>query len=139
MSTDRFQVAVPMTVPFHDVDMIGVAWHGHYAKYFEIARCALLDQLNYGYDAMRESGFVWPIIDMRIRYIKPMRFGQRVIVRAVLKEWENRLLIEYLVTDEKTGERLTKGTTSQVAVDMASGEMCYVSPPVLFERLGVPR
>jgi acyl-CoA thioester hydrolase len=139
MSAERFQIEVPITVPFHDVDMIGVAWHGHYAKYFEIARCALLDQLDYGYDAMRASGYVWPIIDMRIRYIKPIRFGQRVIVKAVLKEWENRLLIEYLVTDEKTGERLTKGTTSQVAVDMASGEMCYVSPPVLFERLGVPR
>jgi acyl-CoA thioester hydrolase len=139
MSVERFQIEVPITVPFHDVDMIGVAWHGHYAKYFEIARCALLDQLNYGYDAMRASGYVWPIIDMRIRYIKPVRFGQRVVVKAVLKEWENRLLIEYLVTDEKTGERLTKGTTSQVAVDMTSGEMCYVSPPVLFERLGVPR
>ena len=139
MSAHRFAVEVPITVPFHDVDMIGVAWHGHYAKYFEIARCALLEQLDYGYDAMRESGFMWPVIDMRIRYIKPMRFGQRVVVKATLREWENRLLIEYLASDEKTGHRLTKGTTSQVAVDIASGEMCFVSPPVLFERMGVPR
>lgn len=137
MSSDRFRIEVPFTVPFHDVDMMGVAWHGHYAKYFEVARCALLEQLDYGYDAMRESGFLWPVIDMRVRYVKPMRFGQRVIVRAILREWENRLLIEYLVTDEKTGHRLTKGTTSQVAVDIATGEMCFVSPPVLFDRLGV--
>lgn len=34
---------VEMTVPFHDVDMMEVAWHGHYVKYFELARCALLD------------------------------------------------------------------------------------------------
>lgn len=139
MNTDRLQIEVPMQIPFHDVDMIGVAWHGHYAKYFEVARCALLEQLGYGYDAMRESGFMWPVIDMHIRYVKPMRFGQRVSVKATLKEWENRLLIEYLVKDEKTGQRLTKGTTSQVAVDIASGEMCFVSPPVLFDRLGVPR
>ena len=26
---------------------------------------------------MRESGFMWPVIDMRIRYMKPVRFGQR--------------------------------------------------------------
>jgi acyl-CoA thioester hydrolase len=135
--TNRFQIEVPITVPFHDVDMIGVAWHGHYAKYFEIARCALMDQLGYGYGAMRESGFVWPVIDMHIRYIKPLRFGQQVLVKATLKEWENRLLIHYALADASTGERLTKGTTTQVAVDMASGEMCYVSPPVLFERLGV--
>jgi acyl-CoA thioester hydrolase len=137
--TSRFEIEVPITIPFHDVDMIGVAWHGHYAKYFEIARCALLERLDYGYDAMRESGFMWPVIDMHIRYVKPMRFGQRVNVRARVREWENRLLIEYLATDAVHGQRLTKGSTSQVAVDIASGEMCFVSPPVLFERLGVPR
>lgn len=135
--TSRFEVTVPLTIPFHDVDMIGVAWHGHYAKYFEIARCALLEQLGYGYDAMRESGFLWPVIDMHVRYIKPVRFGQQVIVKAKLREWENRLLIEYVLTDAASGHRLTKATTSQVAVDIKSGEMCFVSPPVLFERLGV--
>jgi acyl-CoA thioester hydrolase len=139
MSQDRFKIEVPITIPFHDVDMIGVVWHGHYAKYFEIARCALLDRLGYGYDAMRESGFMWPVIDMRVRYVKPMRFGQQVIVKATLREWENRLLIDYVVTDAVTGQRLTKGSTSQVAVEMSSGEMCFVSPPILFERLGVPR
>ena len=64
------EATVAITVPFHDVDSIGVAWHGHYAKYFEIARCALLDSFGYGYDAMRESGFSWPVIDMRIRYVQ---------------------------------------------------------------------
>ncbi len=139
MSEARLQIEVPLTIPFHDVDMIGVVWHGHYAKYFEIARCALLERLGYGYDAMRESGFMWPVIDMRVRYIKPMRFGQRVLVKATLREWENRLLIDYVVSDAETRQRLTKGSTSQVAVDMANGEMCFVSPPILFERLGVPR
>jgi acyl-CoA thioester hydrolase len=139
MSEERFQIEVPITIPFHDVDMIGVVWHGHYAKYFEVARCALLERLGYGYDAMRASGYMWPVIDMRVRYIKAMRFGQRILVKATLREWENRLLIDYLVTDAETGQRLTKGSTSQVAVDIASGEMCFVSPPVVFERLGVSR
>jgi acyl-CoA thioester hydrolase len=127
---------VEILVPFHDVDSVGMAWHGHYAKYFEIARCALLDSFNYGYGAMRDSGFMWPVIDMRIRYVQPVRFEQRILVRATLREWENRLLIDYLITDQATGQRLTKGTTVQVAVDMKNGEMCLVSPSVLFERLG---
>ena len=131
------EATVALTVPFHDIDSIGVAWHGHYAKYFEIARCELLDSFNYGYDQMRASGFSWPVIDMRIRYVKGARFGQRILVKATLREWENRLLIEYLITDAQSGQRLTKGTTVQVAVDMHKGEMCFVSPPVLFERLGL--
>ena len=128
---------VEIVVPFHDVDAVGLAWHGHYAKYFEIARCALLDSFNYGYGAMRESGFMWPVIDMRIRYVQAVRFEQRILVKATLREWENRLLVDYLITDQASGQRLTKGNTVQVAVDMKSGEMCFVSPPILFERLGL--
>jgi len=128
---------VEIVVPFHDVDAVGLAWHGHYAKYFEIARCALLDSFNYGYGAMRESGFMWPVIDMRIRYVQAVRFEQRILVKATLREWENRLLVDYRVTDQASGQRLTKGNTVQVAVDMKSGEMCFVSPPILFERLGL--
>lgn len=131
------EAEIALTIPFHDIDSIGVAWHGHYAKYFEIARCELLDSIGYGYDAMRESGFMWPVIDMRVRYIKPVRFGQRVLVKASLREWENRLRIEYLVTDQASAQRLTRATTVQVAVDMSNGEMCFVSPPILFERLGL--
>ena len=26
------EASVGITVPFHDIDSIGVAWHGHYAK-----------------------------------------------------------------------------------------------------------
>jgi acyl-CoA thioester hydrolase len=135
MKTFAAQVAI--TVPFHDVDPIGAAWHGHYAKYFELARCELLDSFGYGYDAMRASGFMWPIIDLHVRYVKSLRFNQRIHVKATLREWENRLLIDYLVTDADSGQRLTKGRTSQVAVNMNSGEMCFVSPAVLFEKLGL--
>ena len=38
------QETVNIDVPFFDVDMMDVVWHGHYIKYFEVARCALLDQ-----------------------------------------------------------------------------------------------
>lgn len=130
---------IEIRVPFHDLDPVGIVWHGNYAKYFEIARCALLDSFDYGYDRMRASGYLWPIIDLQIRYVKPAIFTQLLRVRATLVEWEHRLLIEYLISDGATGERLTKGRTSQVAVDMATNEMLLASPDVIFERLGLVR
>jgi acyl-CoA thioester hydrolase len=45
--------------------------------------------------------------------------------------------IAYLISDAATGRRLTRASTVQVAVEVATGEMCFVSPPVLFEKLGV--
>ncbi len=130
---------VVIQVPFHDVDLVGIVWHGHYAKYFEVARCALLESFDYNYDRMLASGYGWPVIDLRFRYVKPAQFGQKIRVRATLLEWENRLRIEYLVSDDASGERLTKGESVQVAVNMVTREMCMVSPDVLFERLGEPK
>jgi acyl-CoA thioester hydrolase len=130
---------VTIQIPFHDVDLVGIVWHGHYAKYFEIARCALLESFDYNYDRMLASGYGWPVIDLRLRYVKPAQFGQKIRVRAILLEWENRLRIEYLVTDDASGQRLTKGESVQVAVNIATREMCMVSPDVLFERLGEPK
>lgn len=128
---------VEIEIPFHDVDVMQVAWHGHYAKYLEIARCALLDSIDYNYPQMEDSGYAWPVIDMRIRYAQPLRFQQKIRVIAEVTEWENRLKVDYRIEDKQTGQRLTKAYTVQVAVDMASKEMLYASPDVLSEKLGV--
>ena len=129
--------AIELTIPFHDLDPVNIVWHGNYAKYFELARCELLEQFNYNYDEMRKSGYIWPIIDLHVRYIKPLQFKQRIKVQATLKEWEYRLKIDYLISDVTTGTRLAKGSSMQVAVDSHSKEMCLMSPRIVFERLGL--
>ena len=86
---------------------------------------------------MKASGYVWPVIDLHMRYIAPAKFAQRLKLRAEIVEWENRLKIAYLITNSGTGQRISRATTTQVAVEIASGEMCFVSPRVLFEKLGL--
>lgn len=129
--------SVELEVPFHDVDMMNICWHGHYIKYFEIARCAVLDKIDYNYIQMSESGYVWPVIDIRVRYAQPLRFGQRFKVTAKIVEWENRLKIDYLITDLASNKRLTKGYSVQVAVAVESQEMQFASPEILMTKLGV--
>lgn len=132
-----WSVEIELQVPFFDLDPMNIVWHGNYVKYLEMARCALLDRIGYNYVQMKESGYMWPVIDMQIRYIGSAVFNQRIKLRATLVEWENRLKVDFLITDAATGKRLTRASTTQVAVDIATGEMCFVSPPVLFEKLGV--
>jgi acyl-CoA thioester hydrolase len=133
----RWSAEAEIQVQFFDLDPMEVVWHGHYVKYLEVVRCALLDTINYNYAQMKASGYAWPVIDMQLRYIDSARFGQRLKLRAEIIEWENRLKIGYLVTDAPSGRRLLRASTTQVAVDMATREMCFVSPPVLFEKLGI--
>ena len=135
MTATRPFATVEMDVPFHDVDMMNIVWHGHYAKYFEIARCALLDQLEYNYLQMKASGYEWPVVDLRIRYPGPARFGQRLTITATLTDWDGRLRIAYEARDATTGNRLTRGHSVQVPVDIATGQRCLHTPPALLARL----
>lgn len=132
----EFSAEVRLSPAFHDLDPMDVVWHGHYLKYLELARCALLQSFDYDYPQMRDSGYAWPVVDMRTKYVRPARYGQALVVRAELLEYEHRLKIGYEVRDADSGEVLTRATSVQVAVDLASGEMCFVSPPVLLQRLG---
>ena len=129
------QAEVEILVPFFDVDSMDVVWHGHYVKYLEVARCALLDRIGHNYVQMRDAGYAWPIIDLQLRYVRGARFGQRLSVRADLVEWENRLKINYLISDAETGERMTRGSTVQGAVEIATREMLLASPSVFVEAV----
>ena len=133
----RWWAEVEMQVQFFDLDPMQIVWHGNYVKYLEVARCALLDKIGYNYEEMRDSGYMWPIIEMNLRYAGPAAFGQRLLLRAEIVEWENRLRIDYLIVDAASGKRLNKATTTQVAVDLKTGEMCFASPAILFEKLAV--
>ena len=138
MSTVELVAEIELSPAFHDCDPMHVVWHGNYFKYFEIARCALLQRYDYDYQQMLESDYLWPVVDARVKYIRPLLYQQALRVRAQISEWENRLKIDYQIHDAADGQLLTRAHTIQVAVDAASKEMLYQSPPVLWERLGVP-
>jgi acyl-CoA thioester hydrolase len=123
---------VEATVAFHDIDVIGVMWHGHYLKYLENARWALMDRIGYGYEVMRDSGYAWPIVEMHVKYVHAARLGDQLRVRASLVEWENRLVINYLVVraDE---ERLARAKSVQVAVDAHSVALQFTTPQPLLD------
>ncbi len=55
-------------VQFFDLDPMEVVWHGHYVKYLEIVRGVLLDSIDYNYAQMKASGYLWPVIDLHLRY-----------------------------------------------------------------------
>jgi acyl-CoA thioester hydrolase len=134
---DDLGLEIELMPAFHDFDPMEVVWHGHYLKYLEVARCALLQRFDYDYPQMRESGYAWPIVDLRCKYVRSARYGRALKVSARITEWEFRLRIEYRVVDAQSGEVLTRAHSVQVAVDLANGQMCYVSPPVLLQRLGI--
>ncbi len=137
LANSPWSAETELQVQFYDLDPMEIVWHGRYVEYMEAARCVLLDKLGYNYPAMKDSGYAWPVIDLHLRYAAPATFGQRIKVAAAIVEWENRLKIDYQVSDAASGARLTRASTVQVAVQISNREMCFVSPPVLWHKLGL--
>jgi acyl-CoA thioester hydrolase len=123
------------TVEFYDVDPMEVVWHGNYAKYFEKGRCALLNKIGYGYKEMRESGYAFPVTAMSLKFVRPLRFGDRVRIQAALDEYENRIRIKYMLFNAETGEMTTKGESTQMAFHVASGSSCFICPRIFTDKV----
>lgn len=129
------EAELTLITSFQDADPMGVIYHGNYFRYFEEARRILMEKIAYGYLAMKESGYIWPIIDTRVRYVKAIPFGHEIRVTAKLTEWENRLRVDYMIFDAQSGQRMCKAHTMQVAVSISAQEMRFASPDILLKKI----
>ena len=123
MIDGHYSATVRVKVPFYDVDLMGIVWHGHYLKYFDIARSELMDSLDFGYKKMANNDLAWPIVKLGVKYVRPARLGSQLAVTAKILEFKTYLKIGYSIEDLETGEKLTQATTTQVAVDRKTGEI----------------
>jgi acyl-CoA thioester hydrolase len=131
---DKLTAVVTLQIPFFDVDSARVVWHGHYFKYFEVARCVLLDRIGYNYETMAASGVVWPIVKSSTKFIRPLVFNQIVRVTARLREWDMHIVMDYHIEGED-GQLHTKATTPQVPLDAISHELQFGTPAELIDRM----
>ena len=126
---------VLIQIHFYDLDPMRVVWHGHYPRFLEQARAALFDKIAFGYREMAASGYIWPIVDLRIKYVRPITLTTAIKVNATLVEYETRLKTNYVIRDAATDEILTKAHTIQVTVDTRNMELCFETPPALIDKV----
>jgi acyl-CoA thioester hydrolase len=75
-----------LRVRFHELDPNGHVNHGVYANYFETARIELLESLGFGPDVLAERGVHLVVVELRIRFKRPARAGERLIVETRIAE-----------------------------------------------------
>ncbi|MCL2243183.1 MAG: acyl-CoA thioesterase [Treponema sp.] len=124
-----------INIEFYDLDPMKIVWHGNYIKYFETGRRVLLEKIKFGFKDMEEAGFAFPIIELSAKYIEPLRFNDKVIIKAILMEYENRLKIKYEIRNDETGIITTKGMSTQMAINMIKNESCFVCPKILIDKV----
>ena len=64
------ETSITLSVPFYDVDGLGIVWHGNYLKYCENARDALYYKCGCTSQVMAATGCIFPVVDLRLSYYK---------------------------------------------------------------------
>lgn len=135
MSERLRETSVEVEVPFHDVDALGIVWHGHYYKYFELARTRLLRSV--GLDAGDVIGprFRFVVVESHCRYVAALRYGDQVKVSAWFSDLRHRIRIVYEAVNLATGKRAAKGHTILATTDL-EGRLLLETPRGIVERIG---
>ncbi len=127
-------VSIELEVPFHDVDPLLVAWHGHYYKYFEIARQELQRKHRVDAPDLVELGFRWYVIETRSRHVAPLRYGERFVVQSWFCETDPRIGIAYEIISKTSLRRAARGVTVLVTTK-SNGELLMETPREILERI----
>lgn len=103
-------------VRFSEVDSMQIVWHGEYVRYFEDGREAFGRQYTgLGYMEIYDSGYVAPLVDLKLEFKQPLVCGDTAIVETRYINTEAaKICFEYTIFRESDMQVVAKGETVQV-------------------------
>jgi acyl-CoA thioester hydrolase len=114
-----------------------VVWHGHYLKYFEIARDELFSQAGIDLHLFfNKSQYLFPIIRSTIKYISPLRMRDEIICTAQVRDAKRKIVIDFSIKRLSDSLVCATGTTEQVAVPFSGTSMELEIPLEIQQALG---
>jgi len=124
-------------VPFYDLDAMQIVWHGHYLKYFDIARSELFDSLGVDlFEFHERTGYIFPIIRTAVKHIQSLRRGDEFVCRAAVREARTKIIVDFEIRLAADGRLCARGTTEQAAVLAPEMEMAFTIPEEIRRALG---
>ncbi len=128
------EVHLELEVPFHDVDALHIVWHGHYYKYMELGRTALMRSRQLDVADIRGMGYRLLLVDSHCRHTFPLQYAERMRVTAWFVSISPRLVIAYRIRNLHHDRCSARGQTVLVTTD-ADGHMLPETPHDLLSRL----
>ncbi len=128
--------SVILKVPYYDVDLMQIVWHGHYLKYFEVARQALFRERGVDLRFYTEdTRYVFPVVRSTIKHIWPLRFNDEFTCTVAVREARVKIVLDFEIKLIPSGKVCAKGWSEQVAVRMPEMEMAFQIPEEIQKAL----
>jgi acyl-CoA thioester hydrolase len=118
-------------IRFNECDPLGIVWHGNYANYFQEGREAFGKEYKLNYMEMYHHGIATPIVHLSTDFKKTLQYKDVALVKTTLRlTHAAKIIFDYEITNEATGDLVCRGTTTQVFVSGRGMELCLVVPEV---------
>src|SRR5699024_12182258 len=91
-----------INIRYAETDQMEVVYNENYLIWFEIRRTKLIEQLGFQYAEMEKDNIISPVIDVKVQYKKPARYGDTVTILTWLEDYNGlRTIYGYRVMNEK--------------------------------------
>ncbi|RLD21361.1 MAG: acyl-CoA thioesterase [Bacteroidetes bacterium] len=114
------ELTIEIKIRYDEVDKMGYVYHGNYAKFFHLSRTELLRTVGLCDKSLEEHDILLPVIEMNIRYLKPVFYDDIIKVSTrLLKTSFTKMFFEHNVYNANN-ELINKGTSTLALVDLDS-------------------
>ena len=129
--TGRRESSVEFRVRYSETDQMGVAYHGHYLAWCEMARTEHMRRLGVRYRDLEARGVRLAVSDAHVRFAKSARYDDQLRAWAWITEVASRrIAFGYRIERLDDGAILATAETSLVSV-AADGRPCRLPDDVL--------
>ena len=120
-------------VKFFDTDVMGVAHHSNYIRWFETGRVEFLRAIGIDLNEMMNDGILFPIVEVGAKFHAPARFDDELEIETTA-EALTKAKMKFNYAIRRCGEEkiLAEGTSTNVFT--SDGKICRL-PDKYFERL----
>jgi acyl-CoA thioester hydrolase len=114
---------LPIRAYLEDTDAQGFVYHASYLRFFERARSEILDSIGYPMRDIAEGSHRFVVYEMKIRYHKPARLGDRLEIKTEVQRSSGyRLTFRQQATRASESSALVRAEVEVVSLD-AQGEL----------------
>jgi acyl-CoA thioester hydrolase len=126
----------PVRAQPHHTDYAGIVWHGTYLTWMESARVECLRELGIEFANLVALGCDLPVVDLSIRYHRPVRLGMTAVVRTrLIQSSKVRMVWDYRIVSPDGQKLYTTAQVTLVAVDLEKGSVMRKLPPILKDAI----
>ena len=124
-------------VCFYDTDAMAVVHHANYIRWFEEGRVEYLRKYGITLEDLMEDGYVFPITEVRARYLAPGRFDDTVCIETRGSQLTKaKMAFTYRVFNKATGTLMVRGFTQNVFTHRDTGKICRL-PAKYYTKLAL--